>query len=520
MDNTITRKLTPRKRLALLSTAGGFMFASFWVVVSMALTIRNAALVHDMPGASYAGPLTWPARWLRVGSLGPGGVTGLYLALMACLAMAYIAALYLVRDDPDFRLTAAIYAFFGIFVLMFLFAPLLHSRDVFSYIFHGRAMSVYHGNPYLLAPAARRADVLFPAVGWKNSPSVYGPLFNIFSFATAKASGDNVAAGVLGFKTMSALFYAGCLPLVFSLSGRLSPGRRNMALAACAWSPLLMFHFAGGGHNDAVMVFFVLAGFALYLKGRPTWGLLLVVLAVLVKITAGIALLPYLVLYLRDGREQLAPRLTAAAALVVGLPALTYLPFWDGPEIFAGTSRLSGLYCLSSIPRLFSVEVNAFLTRKGTAAVRAEAISNELIHLLFMVLLAAIALYLLGRVKDFDGMVRATAGLAFAWFLTGSYVLPWYIALGLIVAVTTGWNRLTGACLAASTVLLLYRVPHLVAERVPGAGPLTANLHLSLPMLAIGLALLGAWFHPRPGTGRPSGSRGAGARGLEVADGY
>lgn len=506
-------------RLALPCAAGAVMLASFWMLMSTALTSRGATLVHDIEGASYAGPLTLPSRWLGLDGLAGGGATAVYAALVACLALAYAVALYAAMDEEGKGLTVVIYAFFTLFVLVFLFAPLLMSRDVFSYLFHGRAMSVYGANPYLLAPAARPADVLYPVVGWKNNASVYGPLFNLFSLGVAKAAGDSIPAGVLGFKLMSVIFYAGSLPLVFSLAGRLSPERRNMALAACAWSPLLILHFAGGGHNDAVMVFFVLAGFLLYARGRPTWGLLLVVLAVMVKLSAGLALLPYLVLYLRDGKGPLSRRLAWGAGLVVGLPALMYLPFWEGTEIFAGTLRLNGLYSLSSVPRLFAVQLEAFLRRGGMAAGPAEAVSGEVIGALFLMLCASLAVYLLSRVRDFRSMVLATAGLALAWFLTSSYILPWYLALGLLVAVTLGWNLLTGAYLAAATALLLYRAPHLGAERVPGAGPLTANLHLSLPLLAIGIVLLAAWVRSRRRGERPSGEGVRRAPGREVADG-
>src|SRR5204863_4620255 len=46
------------------------------------------------------------------------------------------------------------------------------------------------------------------------------------------------------------------------------PGRRAFAAAFVGWNPLLAVHFAGGGHNDAWMMAFVLAALAAAMVGR------------------------------------------------------------------------------------------------------------------------------------------------------------------------------------------------------------------------------------------------------------
>ena len=52
------------------------------------------------------------------------------------------------------------------------------------------------------------------------------------------------------------------------LAARLSP-RPAFAAAFVGWNPLLAIHFAGGGHNDAWMMAFVLGALALAAAGRP-----------------------------------------------------------------------------------------------------------------------------------------------------------------------------------------------------------------------------------------------------------
>ena len=47
---------------------------------------------------------------------------------------------------------------------------------------------------------------------------------------------------------------------------------RPFALAFVGWNPLLAIHFAGGGHNDALMMALVLAALALAAAGRQRPG--------------------------------------------------------------------------------------------------------------------------------------------------------------------------------------------------------------------------------------------------------
>jgi alpha-1,6-mannosyltransferase len=67
-----------------------------------------------------------------------------------------------------------------------------------------------------------------------------------------------------------------------ALAARLSP-RPVLALALVGWNPLLAIHFAGGGHNDALMMALVLGALALAAAGRRAWAAVLWPLAILIK---------------------------------------------------------------------------------------------------------------------------------------------------------------------------------------------------------------------------------------------
>ncbi len=65
------------------------------------------------------------------------------------------------------------------FHVVVLLLPLLLSRDVFSYAFYGRILSRYGQNPYNSTPADFPASDISRFVwdGWRDTPSVYGPVF-------------------------------------------------------------------------------------------------------------------------------------------------------------------------------------------------------------------------------------------------------------------------------------------------------------------------------------------------------
>jgi Glycosyltransferase family 87 len=484
LESASSHRLKPRTVLLLLAADGGVMLLAFWVLVSLALE-PHTELVFNVKGARYGGPLTWPAKWFNLNSLSAVGRSNLFIALMLLLTFTYLVAIFLVRRDNRRSVTLVLSGFFVLFVVLFLFIPPFLSRDVYSYTFYGRVMSVYHGNPYLMIPANRPHDVFSPLIGWKYNASVYGPVFNWLSFWTTRFAGNNIPLNVFAFKALAAAFYAGCLPIIYILTRRVSPGRENFALAVSAWCPIVLIHICGGGHNDSLVAFFVLAGFLLYRKERAYLGLLVVTVAVMIKLTAVLALAPYVILYVRDKRGRPLQRLAAAACGMSLVAAVSYLPFWKGMKTFEGLRRVSQIYSLSSVPQLVSLQVQKVLIKTGMSGVKAESLASSWVHLAFLAIFALATLFFLTRVKDYRSMIIATAAITLVWFLTSTYILPWYLVTGLMVACVTGWNYTTAAYLAVGGFFTMYHLPSAITPRLPGTHRLGTDLYLSLPFLLI-----------------------------------
>jgi hypothetical protein len=175
-----------------------------------------------------------------------------------------------------------------------LVAPVLFSRDVFSYVALSRLQPAgidpyQHGTGALTTYLADGADPM-----WAESPAPYGPMWMFASSVLFHLTGAEATASVLGFRLLA--FVGVALLVVFvprlaDLSGA-DPGR---ATWLAVLNPLVLFHLTSAAHNDALMMGLLVAGIATAMHRNFTVGVLLVVVAGAIKAPALLAL-PFLAL--------------------------------------------------------------------------------------------------------------------------------------------------------------------------------------------------------------------------------
>jgi alpha-1,6-mannosyltransferase len=212
------------------------------------------------------------------GRAGGGRLGVVLLVLLAAAFAAYLVALLLLRRRSA-HLRAVLAVAFAIQLLP-LAAPLLLSTDAWTYWEYGRIAAVHDANPYVDEPREYADDPSFDDAGaaWRDTTSVYGPAFTLLSEGVALVAGSSEAAAAWIFKALAALGVLACV----LLAARLAPDR-PLAAALVGWNPLFAIHFAGGGHNDALMAALVLAALALAASGRRVAAAAAWVVAVLVK---------------------------------------------------------------------------------------------------------------------------------------------------------------------------------------------------------------------------------------------
>jgi alpha-1,6-mannosyltransferase len=424
-------------RLGLLGLAG-VLLAGLTVAVSAANT--QALLpesIRPVP-ASLAGPF----------GAGPNLHWGGAIAVLSLMFISYgiaVAAAGRLSGRAVLMSIAALHAFV-------LLAPPLVSTDIFSYQAYARMGATYGANPYLSGPHAIALDPVFPYIGakWSYIPSVYGPVFTIFSYLLAPLT---IAASAGVYKTIAALASLALVGLVWNIARvrRADPVR---AAALVGLNPLLVIYGVGGGHNDLLMLAGMMAAVYAILTSRERLGGALSVLAIGIKLTAGL-LLPFAIAAGGAGHATRRRRdfLAGAAATLALLLSLSVAVFGTGLLDLMGTvQRTQSEGDWHSIP--------------GFVATRLDL--PTLGHILGYVLAAVFAgvcVWLLRRVwRGRIDWIDAAGWATLAMLVAASSLLPWYVAWALPLAAVARDRRLVRAALAITGVVLLVQmlgyIPH------------------------------------------------------------
>lgn len=236
------------------------------------------------------------------------------------------------------------------------------AADIFDNIVRGRLTAVHGGNPFYEGPSAFKTDPFFRYAAWRESPSAYGPLWEILAAGAARLAGDDKLANVLAFKLAGLMFYGGCVWLIALLLKRLAPERATQGVVLFALNPLVLYETAGNGHNDIALAFFVLLAVWLMVERRFTWAALALTGGALVKFIP-ILLLPAVLAagarFLPTWPQRLKFWLFTALACA-GLVVAAYAPFWRGSGDVLGLARRTGLFT-ASLPTLAQVHLESWL---------------------------------------------------------------------------------------------------------------------------------------------------------------
>jgi hypothetical protein len=284
----------------------------------LVLTLVGTAIAFAFPGSSPIVPehdgheTTW--SWLYLGS-----VAGAFVA--------YVAGIVLLGRAGGVARRRAVVVLAVAIQVVPLAAPALLSTDVYTYWDYGRIAAVHDGNPYVDIPNDYPDDPAYPLMGsrWYETTSVYGPGFTLASDAHARLVGDSPDVAAWTYRVLAALAMVGLVLLAVHLSPRPA-----FAAAFVGWNPLLAVHFAGGGHNDAWMMVFVLGALASAASGRLALAGVSWAAAIAIKWVP----LLFLPLRLLEGRHQ-GRRVdhrgfAVAAVVIVAIATIAYGVHWVG----------------------------------------------------------------------------------------------------------------------------------------------------------------------------------------------
>src|SRR5262249_2867817 len=141
---------------------------------------------------------------------------------------------------------------------------------------------------------------------------------------------SDVRVDIAIFKAIVTLAALASAWLIWTILGDVAPRLQLTATLLYLWNPAVLVELAGEGHNDALIVCCVLLSLLLWIRRRHFSSGLAIGIALLIKIAAPFVAPLELLHAWRSGqlRGALAARLAAAGAVVLGLAAIAYAPFW------------------------------------------------------------------------------------------------------------------------------------------------------------------------------------------------
>ncbi|MBK9054181.1 MAG: hypothetical protein IPL78_25695 [Chloroflexi bacterium] len=266
-------------------------------------------------------------------SLGGGLLYGLWLVLMSGACWLVYRRVQMMAQPPRLRWFAAAS---GLFCLLLVWVYPINATDVYRYFIRGRVTSLYQANPFVTTPAAFPDDPYFILAGeWADYTSPYGPVWEGVAGLVTWLFPDHLLAGLVTFKVIGAAAFLGSGLLLWGLLVDWPPGARLGRTLLWLWNPALLLIFVADGHNDGLMLFWLLLGVWLWRRGRVHLAWLVLPLAPLTKLI-GLLALPFIFLGMwrtvtpgpmsRLSAERVKLFLVALFASV-GLFFLAFLPF-------------------------------------------------------------------------------------------------------------------------------------------------------------------------------------------------
>ncbi len=260
-----------------------------------------------------------------------GGGLGYFAALLALFALYVLALASAPQGAPQQGIACALGLGITCAVVLCWVYPYA-AADIFLYLVRGRVLGIYGQNSLRVPPAAfPLADYLpFPSE-WAETPSPYGPLWEWLAAGLARLGDGSLVRSLLAFKGLALVSYVGCALILWRLLRAEAPQRALQGLVAFAWNPLVLLEAHAMGHNDLVMMVWVLLALWLWRRGWYSGALVALVVGALVKYVPLLLVPPALLLLWRRLGPRAWWRTVLRAGLVsAALVALTLAPLWPG----------------------------------------------------------------------------------------------------------------------------------------------------------------------------------------------
>jgi hypothetical protein len=394
---------------ALTAPRLAFFFAGLYLIAF--LIPFPLARWYSIPYVSFA----------SITNSAPSAAVGLALAGLALVGLN-VQLWRIARRQPSRTLRRWMFAGWLAAALCALFTFPGQSTDMGDYIFRAHMLVHLHVNPLTTPPSAVIAWNSFPYLSWYKDVDAYGPLWHLLASVAHTLAGENLFLNYLAFKLIGMISIGVSAWFIQAILQRVAPTYVEAGLALWLWNPLVLNEGVINGHNDLVLWAVMLAGVWLLVRQRALPGLLVLVAAGLIKVTAWVVL-PVAAIWLIRQRGWIKALRVGVPALLIGAGMVwfAYLPL-------GGWTRLVDIARERSWWPTQTWTAAVFFTLRDVQHVSHDTVVQVVISAatLFFLITAGLVIW---KVRD----LRAGLwGVVLAYLLIGTHWFQSWYGVGLI----------------------------------------------------------------------------------------
>ncbi|MDP3724188.1 MAG: hypothetical protein Q8R11_00985 [bacterium] len=216
---------------------------------------------------------------------------GIYVMFLIILFGLYIFALRLVLANKLSE--KAIWKISSLVSGILVFAYPAFSHDIFNYMFYGRIITLYQGNPYTLRALDFPDDLWVRFMRWTHGVAPYGVVLLALTVVPSFFGFGKFIPTLLFFKLLMFGGYILCLYSLRRILRVVAPSFVNVGLVLFGLNPLVLVEGIVNGHNDLVFMGFALLGLAFLLEKRMLWAWVFLMLSIGTKYATAAFVLPF-----------------------------------------------------------------------------------------------------------------------------------------------------------------------------------------------------------------------------------
>ena len=271
---------------------------------------------------------------VKTGNLPIGIINGIIvIGLLLLFSMLYI---FMVKEEKNiFKNRKQILVFITIISFIFMLILPYLSSDIYYYIGDSWLCSKYHENPYYtsvkdLQDSGINDEILNNTGYWKNTVSVYGPLYNLLSALLSFLSFGKITDALYIFKVASLFIHILNCYYIY----KLTKSKKYMLLYGL--NPLILLELLSNVHNDIYLILFlILTLYALIKKKNIYLTIICLALSIAIKYST-VLIVPFiLIYYFRKEKTFKRIFLSIASGLaILAIVIALYAPYYRDITIF------------------------------------------------------------------------------------------------------------------------------------------------------------------------------------------